>query len=455
MRLWMDVMRDMEHLMDDYERIFDGWVEGGVDGLVIGPPTFNTAKLHLGVQYIPRNAAPVEIFDPNPEVYKRFGVEAPLAPVNKELKKRGLLERTLQAAKDIDFSIFFFQAQSGAGPGVDGFYLFDEKSQAATCARIVDTLEHFPMVDGAIMDGPEWGYEISPRHMDHRSFFFHDLPESAKDGCESLGYDYHALVAAKDRLYRSLHELDTGHIRLHSGGGFVGAFRLFGADPDLGAWLRFRVEALTAYFRSIKDGIVAEANRSIMLGVGTRSAAFAPLCGYDFAQLAEFMDLLLPKHYFWQRGFDGLVGTIFRYVETLCEWNQDLHDADALQVVKALFGLELPGVDDRGDLERALAPEFYQKIVGQETKRALAAVDDPNRIVPWVDAGRAPHDGDPMSADDLQQLILSAQEAGLERFLYHHHGNLTSGEWVVMSDICGRRWEPRKSAYRPPDELVL
>ena len=448
-------MRDMEHLMNDHERILDGWVEGGVNGLVIGQPVFNASKLGIGIVNVPATKGPTEIFDPNPAVYKRFGVEAPPAPADKEPEKRALLEKTLQAAKDRGLSVYFFQAHTGAGPGGEGHHLFDEKSRAALCARIVDRLEAFPMVDGAVMDGPEWGYEMAPHHQDHRSFFFNDLPESVRPGCKSLGYEYDDLVAAKDRLYELFHNLDSRRIRLHAGGGLVGAQQLLGGDPDLAAWLQFRVESLTNYFCGVKADIDAGAQRPIKVGCGPRSAAFAPLCGYDFARLAQCLDILLPKHYFWQRGFDGMVGTVFRYVETLCLWNPGLEDRDALEVVKALFGLELPEVKDRYDLEWALTPEFYQKIVGQETRRALAVVDDPTRIVPWVDTGRAPHDGDPMSAADLGRMLLAAQEAGLERFLYHHHGNLTQGEWVVMSRICGQQWQPRSSAYCPPDEVVL
>jgi hypothetical protein len=455
MKIWMNVMRDMEHLMVDHERIFDGWEEGGVNGLVIGPPVFHTAKLHTDAGYVAGCKPPVDCYDPNPEVYRRFGVEAPSAPEEKEPKQRALLAKTLQAAKDRGFAIFFFQAQTGAGPGGKGHGLFAEKSQAATCARIVDCLEHFPMVDGAVMDGPEWGYEIAPRHMDHRSFFFHDLPDSVRQGCTDLGYDYDALVAAKDRLFALFHNLDARRIRLHARGGFLGAFHLLGSDPDLASWFRFRAESLTSYFRHIKEGLDAESSRPVQLGVGPRTAAFAPLCGYDFAALVEFVDVLLPKHYFWHRGFDGLVGTVSRYVETLCEWNPGLGDGDALEVVRALFGLELPDVQHRGDLECALTPEFYRKIVGQESRRALAVVDDVERIVPWMDAGRMPHGGDPMSADDLRQLMQVAAEAGLERLLYHHHGNLTQSEWTVMSDICGTRWEPRAGGYCPPDEVVL
>ena len=196
-------------------------------------------------------------------------------------------------------------------------------------------------------------------------------------------------------------------------------------------------------------------DRPIRLGVGPRSAAFAPLCGYDFAALAEFMDILLPKHYFWHRGFDGMVGTVYRYVETLTAWNPGLSDGDALALVQALFGLAMPGVRDRSDLETALSTEFFEQIVAQETRRALAVVDDPDRVVPWVDAGRAPHDGDPMSAGDLKRLLIAAQDAGLQRFLYHHHGNLASGEWAVLSEQCGEPWRLLESSYRPLDRLVL
>ena len=41
MKLWMDVMRDLEFVMNDHERIFAGWAEGGVDGVVFGPLEFN------------------------------------------------------------------------------------------------------------------------------------------------------------------------------------------------------------------------------------------------------------------------------------------------------------------------------------------------------------------------------------------------------------------------------
>ena len=88
-------------------------------------------------------------------------------------------------------------------------------------------------------------------------------------------------------------------------------------------------------------------------------------------------------------------------------------------------------------------------------ERAIAAVDDPERIVPWLDTGRFPHDGDPMSARDLKMLLDAAETAGLRRFNYHHQGNLSAGEWIVISDKCGTRWDPSSTDWAPPDRLVL
>jgi hypothetical protein len=456
MKLWMDIQRDLESVMNDHERTLDAWQAGGVDGVVFGPLVFHTPKLGQGAQAHPVAGPAAPVYDPNPAVYERLGVEPPPPPEHKLPESRALFEKTLTATKDRGMQVYFMYADGGAGPGGTGHHLHDPLTVASRVARMVDTMEHFPMADGIVMDGPEWGYEIAPHHMNHRSFFFHDLPDSVAPMAADLGYDYAAMVAAKDRLQARLHDLDGARIRAHARGGLMGAYRMLGADPDLMAWFSFRADSLTRYFRGVREGVAAHLDRPIRMGCGPRSAAFAPLCGYDMPDLAQFMEFLLPKHYFFHRGFDGFVGTVYRYVQTLREWNPELAVAEAMHVVEALFGIQLPGVDDDMlDFETALSPEFFEQVVTQETRRALAAVDDPERIVPWLDTGRFPHDGDPMPARDLKLLLDAAEAAGLRRFNYHHQGNLSPGEWVVISDKCGTRWDPRGSDWEPTDDLVL
>lgn len=242
------------------------------------------------------------------------------------------------------------------------------------------------------------------------------MDENVRPLAAELGYDFDELVAAKDRLRARLHTLTPADIAAQQGGGFLGGYDLLGADPSLATWLRFRKDSLTRFFSSVSSGVKQNIEREVLMGVGPRSACFAPLCGYDFHQLATSgVDILLPKHYFFQRGFDGLVGTVGRWVETLTEWNSALSDANALAIVQAIFGIELPNVGSRLDLESLLdTPEFYATVVYRESVRALAAVDgDASRVVPWLDTGRLPHNGDAMSAGSLRLLMEATHRAGL------------------------------------------
>jgi hypothetical protein len=180
------------------------------------------------------------------------------------------------------------------------------------------------------------------------------------------------------------------------------------------------------------------------LAMGLRTPAFAGLTGIDLKRWAAIPDVILPKHYFWHRGFDGLYGTVFRYVEVLTAWNPGMSDAAAMSVVKAIFGLDMPWIQDRDDFDKGFPDEFYEGIVKDETRCSLAAVDhDPARVLPWLDAGRRPHGGDPFPAWELRRTLLASQAAGLERFLYHHHYTLTAANWQVISGICGKSWRPR------------
>ena len=89
MKLWMDVMRDLESVMNDHERILDAWAEGGVDGVVFGPLVFGTSKLSKDAVSAPTSDVVAEAYDPNPAVYARLGVEPPVPPEHKLPEKRG------------------------------------------------------------------------------------------------------------------------------------------------------------------------------------------------------------------------------------------------------------------------------------------------------------------------------------------------------------------------------
>lgn len=208
-------------------------------------------------------------------------------------------------------------------------------------------------------------------------------------------------------------------------------------------------------------GVKENIKRKVLMGVGPRSACFAPLCGYDFQALATSgVDILMPKHYFFARGFDGLVGTVGRWVETLTEWNSLLSDSDALEIVKAVFGIELSAhVSTRLDLESVLdKPEFYATVVYKESLRALAAVDnDATRVVPWLDTGRLPHNGDAMTAGSLRLLMEAAHRAGLRcmvgstLFCHNPHVAEIIDSHIVLKMSCGAIM---LSELSPPRQFV-
>jgi hypothetical protein len=80
----------------------------------------------------------------------------------------------------------------------------------------------------------------------------------------------------------------------------------------------------------------------------------------------------------------------------------------------------------------------------------LAAVSDPEKILPWVDTGRMPHGGDPMTSGDLHRILHASDQAGLKRFLFHNHAHLTAAEWQVISRMCGTPWDEDPAGYWPP-----
>ena len=119
--------------------------------------------------------------------------------------------------------------------------------------------------------------------------------------------------------------------------------------------------------------------------------------------------------------------------------------------MKLLFGLEFPGVHKLYDLDRGFPDEFFDKVVYSETKRALEATGNPDKVIAWVSTGRNPHAGDPMPAHDLERILTASHRAGLKRFIFHPDLNLGAAEWKTISRLCGTEWKEDPNGYWPPD----
>jgi hypothetical protein len=192
-------------------------------------------------------------------------------------------------------------------------------------------------------------------------------------------------------------------------------------------------------------------NRKTKLGTIPRSPAFSVLTAQDYQKTHVFFDYVFPKHYFWHRGFDGMYGTVARWVSKLAEWNPTLSERDCFAVVKSWFGLELPGIHSLADMELGFPDEFFSQVVSTETRRVLDAIGDDNKVIGWVSSGRHSHAGDPMPGRDLHRILTASRQAGLKRFLYHPDPDLGAAEWRVISGLCGKPWKENPDGYWPSD----
>src|SRR4051794_7343037 len=470
LELWMRLGQPIEPVLADTERVLDAWQSGGVRGLVVGrlaflpdypePPESDGtgAQAVLAAEGLaPAPEAPsapaagswggarrdaVDAFSPNPTVYRRWDVPLPLEPAQSFPKRVERLRALMENAKRRGWPVYLFEPAAGYRPpegdypGAGGPLITDEGKRRAYLARLEDVLTQFPEADGAILDGPEWGYEIAPGH---RSNFFDDLPPEVAPAAEAMGLDYQRLVAAKDRLFQRLHKLTREMATLAAPGGVFTSLSLIGDDPGIVSWFAFRARSLTNFYRQVHqlvEALTRARGRQVKLGIGPRTPAFAALCGYDFPAIAPMFDLILPKLYVWNRGFDGLYGTVGRYVATLADWNPGLWEPEAFAAVRALFGLHLPSTQPDAsagqtmsslrELEWGFPPAFFTDVVANEVRRAIAAADGyPWKVLPWVDSGRRPHDGDPVTAADLRRILIAAKDGGARYALYHNHGHLT------------------------------
>ena len=137
-------------------------------------------------------------------------------------------------------------------------------------------------------------------------------------------------------------------------------------------------------------------------------------------------------------------------LEQIAAWNPQLSEADCFTVVRAWLGVDLPEVESLSDMDLGFPDRFFTEVVREETERALAAASRPEKVVPWVDTGRMPHGGDPMTAGDLERILQASEAGGLRRFLFHNHAHLTAAEWHVISRRCGQPWDEDPDTYWPP-----
>ena len=448
---WIFVHNPLEHWLDDYRRIFDAWEDGGVRGIVVGRLWFAQEEGN-GIPLWGEVLTPA--FAADPKVYASFGINPP-PPTPRNLEKEKQLHALLDDAAGRGWQIMIFDSRDGLrlfylrGQNTVSGLAPDEDPHGAVevAAGIQDLMNAFPQAHGVILDQPgEQDYELAW----HRGTEWLACDDAKMQRLAATGVDIERAARGVAHLNERFHNLTPDLVRYHATGGMLAALSLFDIDEDVIYWLRARREAAHGFMAAVR-GQMGHMNRPVELGGIPRTATFSPLTGHDFREMAAHFDYVFPKHYFWHRGNDGLYGTAARWVRQLGEWNPGLNEADCFAVVKALMGLELPNTRSLADMDLGFPDEFFSEVVHSETKRALEAVADSEKVIAWVSTGRSPHGGEPMTARDLHGILTASQRAGLQRFLFQPDPDLSASEWSVISGLCGNRWRQSPNGYWPSD----
>ena len=428
---WIFTHSPLEHWMGDYKRIFDAWEDGGVRGIVFGY-----------LRFMQSDGTATPTFPPDAKVYADFGVSPP-EEAPRDVEKEKLLTAMLDDAASRGWHIMTFSVPSGGGSQP-----LEEDPYGAVgfAARVQDTMNAFPQAHGVIIDGPgEKHYELAYHHGGE----LFEIREN-EQFLATLGVDIDRLKRGIAHLRDRFHNLTPDLVRYHAHGGMLAALTLFDINEDALYWLRTRQQMALDYMKAIHAQF-DRFNRKVELGGIPRTATFSSLTGQNYQQMAPLFDYIFPKHYFWHRGFDGMYGTIARWVRKLGEWNPTLTEEDCFAVVKSLFGIELPGIHSLIDLELGFPQEFFDQVVCSETKRALSAIGDVDKVIAWVSTGRSPHAGEAMTAKDLHGILTASERAGLKRFLFHPDPDLSASEWSIISWLCGNLWRQSRDGYWPSD----
>ena len=482
---WMRVGYPIETVLGDTERVLDAWQSGGVKGILIGPLRFDTGLpdapsitdlrgAHLCPPSDPRRVA---AFEPNPTIYRRYGVVAP-SPSGHDMTARwAALGRFLDAVKRKNIAVWIIEPDDGMvapdpSPNGDALpsdlrhrLLFEETWQRAFIARVEDTLGQVPQADGIILTGPEWGYLPGTTGPED---FLGPLPATAAPLATALGFDLDRLIAAQTRLVTRLRKLTREASRLGAGGGAFATTTMLGNDPGIVSWLTFRARALSKFLLAVHDvteRLGKSRGKEVKFGLNPMMPSLAPLAGYDFPGLATVCDMVVPRFGIHHRGTDGLYGLLSKWVGAMNEWSSSLWEAESFEAVGALTGLHLPSSDPAApagqrmlslrDFERGYPEAFWREVMVPEARRAIAQADGyPWRVLPSVGTGRRPQGGDPVGVADFRRLLDAIKEGGVRQVVYHNYSHLTPGEWSMLSEISGTAWRPgsgTQSGYEPPD----
>ena len=265
---WMRIGQPLEPVLDDYQRCFDAWEEGGVRGLVVGRLLFAGDD---GQFTIPA-------FEAKAEAYRSRGME-PGQSRPTDAGKTEKLQRLFDEAKKRGWQTMIFCP--GQGTAVTKALAPEQDPYGVQYMAAVwdEVFSAFPQVDGGIVDGwTESSYELA---FHHGNAVFRALaqPELAK--AAARGWDTARLQRGLSHLEKRFHSFAPAQVDYYGHYGLLQGLNLFDINEDALYWLRWRRDD------GLNEAKAARAEleklpRPLLLGNGLRSAVFSGMTGMDF-----------------------------------------------------------------------------------------------------------------------------------------------------------------------------
>lgn len=400
----------------------DVFRQEGIDAVLDKAQGAGIGALLLGDLVIEGSPA----FEPDPGYYSGLSAKPP--QVTAEVRpKAEAFRRAVERAKARGLRLYLHDwGQSIPGMGGRGC-LNDPAALEFGLARTRDARRAFPEIDGFVLDGPEFGYEIEPGH---RSDLFGCLCETCAEVAEKDGFDIDLMRRGRDFLKEALKRIDVASARrfLECELALTDVLDFLVAHPDLYEWFRFKAHSIVKLLSAYRD-CIKEMDEALAIACGPRLPAFAPLTGYNYRLIAPILDFFCPKLYLWQHGIDGLKGTIGRYAATLMAWNPALTESAAIRLVSKAFGTPLPGMETLASLDEPLAPEFFAWTLSGEIEKAIARCGDAQKLRFFMGLH---HGGVHMTSDEMREILSAIEASPSGKVLYWEYGDITEEQWKVL-----------------------
>ena len=388
----------------------------------------------------PVQRTPVAAYAPDQALYEGLPLPPPRMPSHLA-QESARLKSAVTRAREHGFKVwvmddkgYFLAGGFGDGrprraPGCGN----DPDLAGYAVTRTRDTVANYPTLEGIILDGPDFKWEIKPGHRD--DMFVEECGcRHCERVAESLGITYRRVLEGRDAFKARLQTLNPAAVEdfVASRGGVFGALAWWNEEPASLDWMRYKAAATELYIRAVCKGIKGYAP-DLKIATSSRMPALAPLTGHVVRKKMAYNDYEMPKLYWWAGGVAGFRGTVVNWVDTLVEWNPGLSPEDATRWFSAAFDVPFPEDYPPSAYSEEATDEWFQTTVDDQIRKMLAETGGPQRFMPWV--GLEHFGSRRLTAGELRRLLETMQARGAERYAYFVYNSITPEIWSVITDF--------------------